>query len=286
MGLGTAVALASLGMSAYQGFKGAQASAAANKAAEQAAEQAVRIKEENKFASLKAPTLGTELAQQNIQAQQASALQALQESGAAGVLGGLTGLGQQSQAQNLQLAAQADEMQAQRDLMQAQNAQQIEQGRMQREFAMNQAKLAGAQSAAAEGRQQVNTAIEGGLGALSNIATLDAYKDIYGKNDDTGTGISKGNQFLGNVGYALGLGGTKTTPVNETMFTAKEAFNPVIRGMAPTGIQPQGITNVGMGQMQNTFNQQQQLNNLRNPQFQFENQYRWNPYTNQWGLRQ
>jgi hypothetical protein len=284
MGLGTAVALASLGMSAYQGFKGAQASSAANKAAEQAAEQALRIREENKFASLKVPTLGTELAQQNIQAQQASTLRALQESGAAGVLGGLTGLGQQSQAQNLQLAAQADEMQYQRDMAQAQNAQQIEQGRMQREFAMNQAKLGGAQAAAAEGRQQVNTAIAGGLGALSNLATLDAYKDMYGKND--ASKISKGTQFLGDIGYSLGLGGTNATPVSETMFTANEALKPVIRGMAPTGIQPQSITNVGMNQMQNTLTQQQQLDNLRNPQFQFQNQYRWNPYTNQWGLRQ
>ncbi len=285
MGLGTAVAIASLGMSAYQGFKGAQASAAATSAAEQAALDAKRIAEQDKFASLQVPTLGTELAQQNIQAQQASTLRALQESGAAGVLGGLTGLGQQSQAQNLQLAAQADQMQYQRDAALAQNAQQIEQGRMQREFAMNQAKLGGAQQAAAEGRQQVNTAIAGGLGALSNLATLDAYKDIYGKNDATGTGISKGSQFLGNVGYALGLGGTNASPVNQTMFNANEAFKPTIQGMAPTGIQPQ-VTNVGVNQMQNTLAQQQQLDSLRNPQIQFQNQYRWNPYTNQWGLRQ
>lgn len=281
MGLGTAVALASLGMSAYQGFKGAQASAAANQAAENAANQAARIQEADKFKSLQVPTLGLELAQQNQQARQASEIQGLRDIGAAGVLGGLSAVNQQSQAQDLQLAAQAQDAQYQRDLMQAQNAQQIEQGRMQREFAMNQAKLAGAQQAAAEGRQQVNTAVEGGLGALSNLATLDAYKGIYGDKTNDGSGLG----IFGKAKQALGFGAPTGTSLNEVTFNAKEALKPTIQAMTPTGVQPQ-VTNVGMNQLQNTLSQQQQLNNLRNPQFQFQNQYRWNPYTNQWGLRQ
>lgn len=187
MGLETAVALASLGMSAYQGFKGAQAEASANQAAQNAANEAARIAEADKFKTLQVPTLGLELAQQNIQADQANQLRALQEAGgASGVLGGLTALNQQSRAQDLQLAAQGNQMQFQRDQMLAQNAQQIEQGRMQREFAMNQAKLAGAQAAAAEGRQNQNAAIQGGLTALSNLATIKAYKDVnMGKESTT-----------------------------------------------------------------------------------------------------
>jgi hypothetical protein len=232
MGLGTAVALASLGMSAYQGFKGAQASAAATSAAEQAAMDAKRISEQDKFASLQVPTLGTELAQQNIQAQQANTLRALQESGAAGVLGGLTGLGQQAQAQNLQLAAQADQMQYQRDMMQAQNAQQIEQGRMQREFAMNQAKLAGSQQAAAEGRQQVNTAISGGLSALSNAATLQAYRDINAPKTPPAN---------------LNQNTTGSTPLAYNTPTAANAFAAQISSMRPQNIQ---INNPALNQMQ------------------------------------
>jgi len=180
MGIETAVALASLGMSAYQGIKGAQAEAAANQAAENAANQAARIAEADKYKSLQVPTLGLELAQQNVQARQAGDIQALKDIGAAGVLGGLTSTNLQAQQEDLQLAAQAQQMQYQRDLAQTQNAQQIEQGRMQREFAMNQAKLAGAQAAAAEGRQNVAAGIQGGLSSLSNAAMLKTYKDIYG----------------------------------------------------------------------------------------------------------
>jgi hypothetical protein len=189
MGLGTAVAIAGLGMSAYQGIKGAQATAAANSAAEDAANQAARIAEADRFKSLQVPTLGLELAQQNAQTRQAGNIQALQDIGAAGVLGGLTSANLQAQQEDLQLAAQAQQAQYQRDMAQAQNAQQIEQGRMQREYAMNQARLAGSQSAAAEGRQQVNAAIQGGLGALSNAAMLKTYKDIYGNPKPLNQGV-------------------------------------------------------------------------------------------------
>jgi hypothetical protein len=178
MGLATAVTLASLGISAYQGIKGAQAEAAANDAAEVAANEAKKIAELDKFQSLQVPTLGLGLAQQNIQARQSQELQGLRDIGAAGVLGGLTGLEQQSRAQDLALSAEGQQMQYQRDMALAQNAQQIEQGRMQREFAMNQARLAGAQAAAAEGRQNKAAAVQGGLTALSNAATLDAYKKV------------------------------------------------------------------------------------------------------------
>lgn len=188
MGIETAIALAGLGMSAYQGIKGAQAEAAANKAAEDAANQAARIAEADRFKSLQVPTLGLELAQQNVQARQAQQLQGLKDIGAAGVLGGLTAMNLQGQQEDLQLSAEAQQAQYQRDLMQAQNAQQIEQNRMQREYAMNQAKLAGAQAAAAEGRQNINAGIQGGLSSLSNVAMLKTYKDIYGNPKITNQG--------------------------------------------------------------------------------------------------
>lgn len=281
MGLGTAVALAGLGMSAYQGIKGAQAEAAANDAAQNAANEAARIAEADKFKSLQVPTLGLELAQQNMQARQAQDLQALREGvGAAGVLGGLTALNQQGRAEDLALSAEAQNAQYQRDLAQAQNAQQIEQGRMQREFAMNQSKLAGAQAAASEGRQNQVAAVQGGIGALSNLVMLNTYKDIYGKDDTT----NKSN-FWGDLGYSLGLGGKNATPVSETMFDAKESFKPTIQAMTPNNIQPQVATNPGLSSMQSTMAQQKQLNALRDPQAQFSSQYRWNPYINQWVLK-
>ena len=241
MGVATAIALAGLGMSAYQGIKGAQATAAANKAAEDAAIEASRIQEVNKMADLKVPTLGLNLAQQNLQARQLSDVQALKDIGAAGVLGGLTAANQQAQAEDLQLAAQADQMQYQRDLAAAQNAQQIEQNSMQRDFAMSQARLGGAQQAAAEGRQQVNAAISGGLGALSNAAMLKSYKDIYNPSDNTQNGLG----FFNKISYGLGFGKPGTLTPEKAVFNANEAVKPVIQGMTPTGIQQQ-IPNVGL----------------------------------------
>lgn len=241
MGIETAIALAGLGMSAYQGIKGAQAEAAANKAAEDAANQAARIAEADKFKSLQVPTLGLELAQQNVQTRQASDIQALKDIGAAGVLGGLTSANLQAQQEDLQLAAQAQQAQYQRDMAQAQNAQQIEQGRMQREYAMNQAKLAGAQAAAAEGRQNQNAAIQGGLGALSNAAMLKTYKDIYGNPNPLNQGVGT-NQQVQNVNYPS-LSATGTPVQNQ--------YAPQINSVA-------GLTNQ-FAAMQTPMPQPQQL---------------------------
>jgi hypothetical protein len=280
MGIETAIALASLGMGAYQTIKGAQAESAANQAATDAANQTARIAENDKYLALHVPTLGLEKAQQNMQAWQQQQIQALKDVGAAGVLGGVTAAGQQARAQNQDLAVEAQNAQYQRDLAQAQNAQQIEQGRMQREFAMNQAKLAGAQQAAAEGRQNEAAGIQTALSGLSNAATLNAYEKVNGVGGDK----SKSN-FLGDIGYALGLGGTNATPIGTTMVNAQDAFKPTINSMAPSGIQPQ-VPNIGMQQAQANEFQNAQLNALRNPQMQFDKQYRWNPYLGQWGLRQ
>lgn len=236
MGLETAVALASLGMSAYQGLKGAQSEAAANQAAQNAANEAARIAEADKFKSLQVPTLGLQLAQQNLQAQQAQDLQGLRDIGAAGVLGGLTAVNQQSRAADLELAAQGQQAQYQRDLAQAQNAQQIEQGRMQREFAMNQAKLAGAQAAASEGRQNQNAAIQGGLTALSNLATIKAYKDVnMDKDNGGGTQPPKTQSYNTTttqsatpVAQNVNQGYSSTNP---NMPAYQAAFSPTISGM-------------------------------------------------------
>jgi hypothetical protein len=184
MGVATAISLGlaavGTGMSVYQGIQGSKAEAKANEAAATAAQDAKRLAELDKFAALNVPTLGLELATQNMQAWQQSQIQALKESGAAGVLGGLTAANQQAQAQNQQLAAQADQMQYQRDLVQAQNAQQIESDRIARQAGLVNAQLGGAQAAAAEGRQAKAQGTLGAAQALSSAAQLYAYQDIYG----------------------------------------------------------------------------------------------------------
>lgn len=191
MGVATAISLglglASTGVSIYQGIQGAKAEANANAAAASAAKDAERISEMDKYLSLNVPTLGLELAQQNMQKWQQSQIQALKESGAAGVLGGLTSVNAQAQEQNQQLAAEGNQMQAQRDQMQAQNAQQIEANKVARQSGLINAQLAGAQTAAAEGRQNKAQGTMGALQGLSSAAQLYAYQDIYGnkKNPQT-----------------------------------------------------------------------------------------------------
>lgn len=272
MGIETAIALAGLGMSAYQGIKGAQATAAANSAAEQASQNLARIQEQNKMQSLQVPTLGTELAQQNLQARQAATIQGLQQAGPATVLGGLTVANQQAQAQDLQLAAQADEMQYQRDAALAQNAQQLEQNRVQRELGLGQMKLTGAQAAAAEGRQMQNTAIAGGLEALSSAAQMKLYRDIYGKKVNT----------------------PQTEAVNYNIPAPQDAFRAQISTMAPKNVQ---IANPGLNQMKANMQvpnymaslrgaqseyDASQLAGLRAGQGQFDTQYQFDPYNYNW----
>lgn len=188
MAIGTAAAIG-LGISAlgsgYQIYQGARAKSEAGDAAAKAAQQYASIQEGNKFNELQVPTLGLELAQQNLQARQASNIQALQEGGAATVLGGLTAANQQAQAEDLQLAAQAQEAQYARDLARAQNAQQLEANRVNREAGLAQSRLQGAQVAAAEGANAISSGIGGLAEAGVSAATLSAYKDIYGNPKGT-----------------------------------------------------------------------------------------------------
>lgn len=193
MAIGTAAAIGlgltavSTGYSIYQGLEGAKAEAKANEAATAAMQDAKRISEVDKYASLQVPTLGLELAQQNIQARQAGEIQALKESGAAGVLGGLTNVNLQAQAQDQALRAQSDEMAAQRNLAQAQNAQQIEANRVARQSGLINAQLGGAQTAAAEARNKQSQAALGAIQSLSSGAQLYAYQDIYGNKQNPQT---------------------------------------------------------------------------------------------------
>jgi len=189
MAIGTAAAIG-LGISAlgsgYQIYQGSKARSDANSAAAKAAQQYASIQEGNKFNEIQVPTLGLELAQQNLQARQASNIEALQQGGAATVLGGLTAANQQAQAEDLQLAAQAQEAQYARNLARAQNAQQLESNRVNREAGLAQSRIQGAQVAAAEGASNIAAGIGGLAQGASDIATLAAYKDIYGKKGTLG----------------------------------------------------------------------------------------------------
>jgi hypothetical protein len=164
MGVATAAAIG-LGIAAagsgYQMYQGEQAKSEASKAAEQAAAKMAGVTEANEFQDLQIPTLGLEMAQENIQARQQGEIQALRDIGAAGVLGGLTASSENARRADLELASEAQKAQYQRDLAVKQNAQQIESNRAQRQFGMYGGQLAGAQTARAEGAAMSNAGLTG-----------------------------------------------------------------------------------------------------------------------------
>lgn len=162
-------AIIAAGGSAYSIIQGAKAKNEANQAASSAAQSIAQMQEADKFKNLQVPTLGLEMAQQNVQARQAQQLQGLQDVGAAGVLGGLTALNQQGQAEDLALSAQAQNAQYERDLYQAQNAQGVEQRNLARQAGLETARLEGAQSAAAYGQSQINSGIQGLAETAGNV---------------------------------------------------------------------------------------------------------------------
>lgn len=274
MGIETAIGLglAAVG-SATQIIQGANAKSQADQAATDAANQLARIQEADKFKNLQVPTLGLELAQQNLQARQAQDLQGLQDIGAAGVLGGLTKLETQGRAEDLALSAQAQEMQYARNQAQAQNAQQIEQNRAQREGALASARLAGAQTRGAQGEGMVQSGIAG-LGQLGGQMALAAYKNKPLYDTATETGLNQNGTITG----------------QQAAVNAQKAFAPQISSMQPnvptTSVAPQLQANymTGLRGVQGQYDafQADKLAGLRANQGNFDSQYQWDPVNNQW----
>jgi hypothetical protein len=226
----------SAGGSAYGIIQGAKAKSEANQAAASAAQSIAQMQEADKFRNLQLPTLGLEMAQQNVQARQAQQLQGLQDIGAAGVLGGLTALNQQGQAQDLALAAQAQEAQYARDVAQAQNAQAIEQRRMGRQAGLEQQRLTGSQAAAAYGQQQINAGIQGLAQTAGNVL-VQSLKDkpLFEGESKLGTG---GTTTAAKTPATAAQTPTITTLTGEQIQqNAQSAFAPQMDSMLPTGMQ-------------------------------------------------
>jgi hypothetical protein len=277
MAIGTATAIG-LGISAIgsatQIIQGANAKAEADQAAKNAANDLARIQEADRFKALQVPTLGLGLAQQNIQARQAQELQGLQDIGAAGVLGGLTKLETQGRAQDLELAAQADQMQYQRDAMLAQNAQQLEQNRAQREGALASSRLQGAQMSSAQNAANVQAGIAG-LGQLGGQFALAAYK----------------NQPLYDSATQTGYNANGTVTPDQAAANAQKAFAPQIASMKPNvpspgSVAPQLQANkmAGLRAAQGQYDTMQadRLDGLRRIQGMYDSEYKWDPINNQW----
>jgi hypothetical protein len=249
-------------------IQGANAKAQANKAASAAAQSIAQMEEADRFRNLQVPTLGLEMAQQNVQARQAQQLEGLRDIGAAGVLGGLTAINTQGQAQDLALAAQAQEVQYARDFAQAQNAQAIEQRNIARQNALEQQRLLGAQGAAAYGQQQINTGIQGlAQTAGSVMAQSLANKPLYGDTKGVESASLTGEQIQKNAQDAF------ASQINSMRPSGMQTIAPQITTIpafaAPAVIAPQINTMPGMAdraEFRRIFEQ-----GMNNPSF-FQNQ--------------
>jgi len=149
-------------------------------AAKEAASRLRGLTETDYSAGLQVPTMGYDLAQQGIQQQQASGIQALQEAGAAGVIGGVPSMNQAANEAQLQLSADLQQAEYNRDLYRSQNRQGIEGRRMEREYGLGESELYGAQMSALQNKQMVNQGISGAFAGLTSMGeSIAANQALY-----------------------------------------------------------------------------------------------------------
>ena len=244
-------AVIAAGGAAYNIIQGANAKAEANQAAASAAQSIAQMQEADKFRNLQVPTLGLEMAQENVQARQAQQLQGLQDIGAAGVLGGLTALNTQGRAEDLALSAQAQQAQYARDMAQAENAQAVEQRNLARQDNLEQQRLMGAQAAAAAGQQSINSGIQGLAQTAGNVLVQSLQDQPLYEPEDTV------------------VAGTKNQELYNAQQLSNQMYNrgqQVLKTPIPTGLQ--AIPNINVlnpQQLQNNY-----MNGLRASQGQYD----------------
>ena len=145
----------------------------ANQAAEQAVTDLLKVRERNILAGLQIPTMGAELQERALARATAGQVEAMQEAGAAGVIGGAGRLTQSVGEQAAAQAAEIDRMQKQRDMMVLQQEQEIETRQKGIERGVEQMRLTGAQAEAASAAEQV----QAGFGSIASGIALGA--DLY-----------------------------------------------------------------------------------------------------------
>ena len=123
------IALAGVGLSAYQYSKAAEKEQKAQKAADEATEALeATIQEgvENKMSALKIPTKGIEHEEAVMARAVGSGVEAAQQAGAAGVIGGVGRITQAAGEQSAQQAARIEQAEFGRDKLVAQQEQDID----------------------------------------------------------------------------------------------------------------------------------------------------------------
>lgn len=161
----------SAGASLVQYAQQQKLSKEASKAREQALNRLKAIQEQNPFAAVQTPTLGSKMAMEQISQQGADTLAALQGAGAEGVIGGVTALNQGLRGAELDVAANLDQMMYQRDMNQAEAQSGINARDAERDFKIGAAEASAAAEQMADAELAGNQALGSAFTALGGAAT-------------------------------------------------------------------------------------------------------------------
>lgn len=173
------VALAGVGMSAYQLSESQKDKKNAQQDAMSALNNYKNIKEEDVFSGLQVPTMGAELQQQSADRSTAQALQTVSGTPEMAI-GATPGLVQANMEQTRQIGADLDAMKYQRDLDQTRNRARIEGGRVGRQEEVINAQLSNAQAAGRQADLNRQAGIAGMFaGATNTINAVDKLIKLY-----------------------------------------------------------------------------------------------------------
>tara|TARA_R110002051_G_scaffold204035_2_gene270279 strand:+ start:247 stop:900 length:654 start_codon:yes stop_codon:yes gene_type:complete len=176
MGLGTAATIGLVGSAAGMVAGGIQAGVGRSreKAAKTGVSDAlgdlrtmITEGQTNRLKALQVPTMGAELQERALARATAGQVEAMQEAGAAGVIGGAGRVTQAAGEAAAQQAAQVDQMQKQRDQLVLQEEQRLEGQKYQGLLGLQQMELTGAQQAVADAQAQKQAGVTSAFGALS-----------------------------------------------------------------------------------------------------------------------
>ena len=192
-GVTAAVAVAGLGLSISQNLKAKSDKRKAEDAQRKAVNELKELEFQDEFTELQVPTLGSELAFQQQQQALKTGVEALQEQGATGALGGVTKLEQARSQAALQTAARLEEEEMRLDLIRQKNEQDIANRNLGLQANILGQEIEGAGLAARDAFEQQQMAQQGMYGSLGNIA-LEAQKGeaLY----EEGRGNRKGREGI------------------------------------------------------------------------------------------
>lgn len=170
-------ALASAGLGVGQMIAGRSRAKDAKSAVGQAVTDLRSMIEEgqaNRLKALQIPTMGAELQERALARATAGQVEAAQEAGAAGVIGGVGRITQAAGEQAAQQAAELDRMQKERDQLVLTEEQRLEGQKYQGLLGLQQMELTGAQQALSDAQALQQAGAQTIASGLGNLASLGA----------------------------------------------------------------------------------------------------------------